>query len=90
MKLSLKLIDKIKDKYKLKYISLLDHSTKICHNIGGNRILLPMMMTLLYGETWYGKFDFRPYNEHDIKRTNFLYKKYLENKYMMENSKMTI
>ena len=38
LKLSLKLIEKVKEKYGIKYIGIHDLSTKSCHNLKGNKI----------------------------------------------------
>jgi hypothetical protein len=58
MKIALKLILKIKDNYKIKYIQLSDNSVKYCNK--KHQIDLSMMMTLITGTTWYGKYGFIP------------------------------
>ena len=78
MKIALKLIDKIKDKYKLRYIQLTDNSTKICNT---KKIKLGTMLTLLTGTTWYGKYGFFPKD----KRDNI---KFIKNKEIMNNIKL--
>jgi hypothetical protein len=88
IKLALKLIDKVKEKYNLKYVRLQDNSYKTCYNIKGNSINLSRMMTLMTGETWYGKYGFRPFDAHDENNTGNLFKKYLKNKEIMEKAKM--
>ena len=78
MKIALKLIDKIKDKYKLRYIQLTDNSTKICNT---KKIKLSIMLTLLTGTTWYGKYGFYPKD----KRDNI---KFIKNKGIIDNIKL--
>jgi hypothetical protein len=58
LKLALKLIDKIKDRYKLKTITLQDNAQKYCGK--NKKINLGMMLTLITGNTWYGKYGFLP------------------------------
>jgi hypothetical protein len=53
LKLALLLIDKVKDHYKLKYVRLMDNSSKKCPAIAGS-IILSTMMLLSTGDTWYG------------------------------------
>jgi hypothetical protein len=57
LKIALKLINTIKDRYKIKVIELTDNSKKNC---GGKEIKLSTMLTLLTGTTWYGKYGFYP------------------------------
>ncbi len=59
LKIALKLINTIKDRYKIKRIQLTDNSVKNCK---GKQIRLNMMLTLLTGLTWYGKYGFYPKN----------------------------
>lgn len=87
LKLALLLIDKVKDHYKLKYVRLMDNSTKKCPIITKS-IILSKMMILMTGDTWYGKYGFRPFSDGDKKETEFLYKKYLLNKEIMENARI--
>jgi hypothetical protein len=60
--LTIKMLIKYKDKLNIKKIILVDNSIKICNTFN---IDLPMMLILLngntlYGNTWYGKYGFRP------------------------------
>ena len=57
LKIALKLIRLLKDRYKIKTIELTDNSKKTC---GGKEIKLSTMITLLTGTTWYGKYGFYP------------------------------
>ena len=52
LKIALHLIDKLKEKFKIKYIMLTDNSKIYCNRIKKD-IELPLMTTLLYGHTWY-------------------------------------
>ena len=70
LKITLKMLQKYKDKLDINLIILTDNSIKKC---GNNDIKLALMMTLLTGDTWYGKYGFRP-----IKTQN--------NKYILDKS----
>ena len=79
LKIAFKLIEKIKDKYKLKTITLTDNSQKICSE--GKSLDLGLMLTLISGDTWYGRYRFRPKDKN-------LQKAYKKNKEIMENTKI--
>jgi hypothetical protein len=49
----------LKDKHNLRIITLADNSKKHCT---GNSIFMADMYFLLNGNTWYGKYGFRPYD----------------------------
>jgi hypothetical protein len=72
--IALKLINMIKDNYKLKYVQLSDNSAKYCKN--KHRIELHKMLTLTTGTTWYAKYGFTP--KEEIYRKQF----YKNNKIM--------
>lgn len=63
-------IESLKDQYGLKYIQLKDNSTLECNKKG--KIDLSSLYMLSQGDTWYGKYGFRPFNtykrELDIER----------------------
>jgi hypothetical protein len=61
LKACLKLINTIKDKYKLRYVWLRDSSEKYCAKVKGY-IHLDSFYMLLYGNTWYGKYGFVPFD----------------------------
>ena len=86
LKLALKLIDTIKDNYKIKYIQLSDHSVKNC---GGKEIKLHKMLTLLTGTTWYGKYGFTPIDKQlhkdFIKNNEIVKKTYMKNVVQLKN-----
>ena len=69
-KLTLKMLKKYKEKLNINKILLTDNSLKKCNK---KEIKLGLMLTLLTGDTWYGKYDFRP-------RENILIKYYENNK----------
>jgi len=65
LKFILKFLKKNKKGLNINRIVLTDHSYKICPKC--NDIKLSNLNTLLYGDTWYGKYGFRPYDkDHDI------------------------
>jgi hypothetical protein len=76
LKIALKLINTIKDRYKIKVIELTDNSKKNC---GGKEIKLSTMLTLLTGTTWYGKYGFYP---KDIEYREY----FIRNKKIMNNT----
>lgn len=82
------MLKKYKDKFQIKMIILTDNSIKKCQN---TYIKLTLMMTLLTGNTWYGKYGFRPIkiinNEYDY--DEFEYKKYEQNKNIMMKIKIS-
>jgi hypothetical protein len=88
LNLALKLIEKVKAEYNIKFITLKDNSSRECHNTDGNRIAFSKMMTLIEGETWYGKYGFRPYNGTDQNMSKKMYEAYRKNKKIMETTKM--
>jgi hypothetical protein len=68
---------KNRDKLKIKRLELQDNSAKICFNCP-ERVKLSNMSMLLYGDTWYGKYGFRPIekdHEGDTKSYQDRYKK---------------
>jgi hypothetical protein len=87
LKLTLKMLKKYKDKLEINLIILADNSIKKC---GNTDINLAFMMTLLTGDTWYGKYSFRPISIENNKYTldKLLNKAYNKNKKIME--KITI
>jgi hypothetical protein len=57
LKITLKMLQKFKNKLGINKISLTDNSIKKCNN---KDIILSTMLILLTGDTWYGKYGFRP------------------------------
>jgi hypothetical protein len=72
-------------KYNLKYLTLQDNSQRICNNIS---IILPLMNTLLTGQTWYGKRGLLPKNPNKYEVELQLYKAYRKNIKIMESVKV--
>ena len=62
LRITLKMVSKYKDKLGLNKIILNDNSTYHCKT--GENIDFDMMNILLYGKTWYEKYDFKPYNKN--------------------------
>lgn len=60
LKITLKMIKKYKDKLNIEKILITDNSLKNCEN---KNIKLSVMLTLLTGVTWYGKYGFTPVDE---------------------------
>jgi hypothetical protein len=52
LKITLKLLKKYKEKFQIKMVILTDNSVKKCYEVD---IKLSIMMTLLTGDTWYGR-----------------------------------
>ncbi len=79
LKLALKFLKKNKDKFDINRIYLVDNSNFYCKGLSKN-INLPILSTLIYGHTWYGKYGFRPYDSANNKPNEILLKKYNNNK----------
>jgi hypothetical protein len=60
LKITIKMLQKYKEKFDIKKILLTDNSVKKCND---KNIKLAVMLTLLTGDTWYGKYGFRPYDD---------------------------
>jgi len=60
LKACLKLLNTIKDEYKLRYVWLQDSSEKYCAKVK-SYIHLDSFYMLLHGDTWYGKYGFVPF-----------------------------
>ena len=63
-KITLKMLQKYKEKCDIIKIIITDNSLKKCNNYN---IKLGLMLTLITGDTWYGKYGFRPSDEELIK-----------------------
>jgi hypothetical protein len=85
LKLALKLVNNIKDHYKLEKVTLQDNSQKKCHDFN---IDLSTMYTLMYGETWYGNYGFVPYDSANKIAHKFGVSKYNKNKEIMNKIKV--
>ena len=60
--ITMKMLEKYKKKFNIKFITLSDHSTKSCK---GKEIQMPLLSVLTSGDTWYGKYGFRPVKYDD-------------------------
>jgi hypothetical protein len=84
LKITLKMLKKYKNKFNIDTIVLTDNSVKQCGKI---QINLSKMLILLTGETWYGRYGFKPFN-HENKLDIILNNKYKKNIKIM--NKITI
>ena len=78
LRITLKMIEKYKDKFDVKKIIITDNSIKKC---GKKDIQFAPMMILLTGDTWYGKYGFRPIQKE-------LLEMYEKNKEIMNTIKL--
>ena len=70
-----------KDRFNIDKIILTDNSIKKC---GNKNIILSTMLILLTGNTWYGKYGFRPYDNIKDKLNRRMNIKYEHNQNIME------
>jgi len=63
------MLKKYKKKLGINLIILTDNSIKQCEN---KNIKLSLMLTLLTGDTWYGKYGFRPIYVYDNQKNNYM------------------
>ena len=82
LQITIKMLQKYKTKLDINYIVLTDNSLKKCNN---KDIKLSTMLTLLTGDTWYGKYGFRPYNISKKKINKKFTEYYENNKNIMNN-----
>lgn len=78
LKSSLDFIKKYRDNFKIKKLTLTDNAYKKC---GKTTINLGLMLTLITGTTWYGKYGFKPENKE-------LFKQFKKNKKIMSEIKL--
>lgn len=76
-----------RDKLNIKRIELMDNSVKSCPNCP-ERVKLSNMMTILYGDTWYGRYGFRPIEIDHIGDTQSYNTKYENNKKIIKTIKV--
>lgn len=88
LKLTIKMLKKYKDTFKIKMVTLTDNSIKSCSS---DSIYLSHMLVLLTGDTWYGKYGFRPinYNNNNYKIDEISNEKYEKNKVIINKLKIT-
>ncbi len=85
LQLIINFLKKYKKDLKIKRAVLTDNSFKYCH---GKHIPLSRMYTLLTGHTWYGKYNFKPYNSKDEEPDLNLLELYENNHRIMKNAKV--
>jgi len=73
MEITIKILNKYKDKLKINQIQLKDNSFILCDN---TKICLADLSFLQYNDTFYGKFGFRPFEES-------IYEKYFTNRVIL-------
>lgn len=61
LKMAIQFLKDNKEEYKVRRIQLTDNSYFNCKSIK-KTMFLPIISTLTYGTTWYGKYGFRPYD----------------------------
>ncbi len=74
------------DRYNVKRIQLKDNSMFTCHK-NNKKIMMALMHTLLYGDTWYGKYGFRPYDSYNDIQDTELSEIYEKNFDIVKNTK---
>jgi hypothetical protein len=86
LNITLKMIEKYKNKLEINKIVLTDNSMLPC---GKNKKSFNMakMLTLLTGDTWYGKYGFRPFT-NEFKLNKIENKQYEKNKEIMNTIKV--
>jgi hypothetical protein len=77
-----------KKKFDINKIVLRDNSAKVCPNCPVH-IQMSRMYFLLYGDTWYGKYGFRPYSVNQNKPDEFLNNDYIKNQQIIKNAKVS-
>ena len=87
LNITIKILKKYKDKLGINKIILTDNSIKNCTD--SINIELSTMLILIYGETWYGKYGFRPYDMLLSKLDEINNNKYNKNIQIMKNITIT-
>ena len=85
LKITIKMLKKYKKELDINKIVLTDNSIKKC---GKKDIILAHMLMLLNGNTWYGKYGFRPIKVNNYEYNKILIKKYNNNQLII--NKITI
>jgi hypothetical protein len=86
LKLCIKFLKENRTKYGIRRIQLKDNSTFTCI-ANKKKIALPVLHTLLFGDTWYGKYGFRPYDYNNDTEDDRLAKAYDNNKIIITTTK---
>jgi hypothetical protein len=87
LKITIKMLKKYKDRFGIEMIILTDNSLKRCKD---ENIQLGNMLTLLTGDTWYGKYGFRPikYSKNKYVVNEYFSKLYEKNKHIIDSLKI--
>jgi hypothetical protein len=86
LKMCIQFLKDTKDRYQVNRIQLKDNSMFTCF-ANKEKIMLPVLHTLLYGDTWYGKYGFRPYNPDKNIEDEKLAELYDQNKIIITTTK---
>jgi len=93
LKIAFKVIDQLKNKYKLKYITLIDSSYKDCYKYdtdgeieSAKQIDLDSFLMLTTSNTWYGKYGFVPYDSSQEKTNKLKLRDYKKNQEIVTNT----
>lgn len=86
LKMCIQFLKDTRNRYSVKRIQLKDNSYFICQN-NNKRIKFSLMHTLLYADTWYGKYGFRPYDPMNDTEDKELTEIYDNNKKIITTTK---
>lgn len=87
LRLVLNFLKEHKEKFKINRIILKDNSIKACERCPEN-LELSGMSFLLHGDTWYGKYGFRPFNMKTMKPDSRYIKLYKKNQEVLSKTKV--
>jgi hypothetical protein len=87
LKMCIEFLKDTQSRYNVKRIQLKDNSYFTCFE-NNEKIGLALLHTLIHGETWYGKYGFRPYKPYNDTRDETLYKFYKNNRNIVRNTKV--
>jgi hypothetical protein len=87
LKLCIDFLKKNKKYYDINRIQLTDKSYFVCKK-NNKHIDLPIFHTLMFGQTWYGKYGFRPFDSYNNIRDELKYKRYKENYKIVTTKKL--
>ena len=95
LKFCIQFLKENKNRFNINKIQLKDNSALFCVMSNGEkkRMQLPLLSTLTYGHTWYGRYGFRPYDpDNDCldKKNYIIYKKNqkIVNRTLTKNTKI--
>lgn len=85
LKTALQFLRDNKKKYNIKKILLKDNSSLWCEE-AKEKINLSSLYMLIWGETWYGKYGFKPYDTNSNKEDEDMIAKYRINQHIVEKT----